>query len=119
MSKATNIKLIEQSEYIDIYRIDYGVILRVVKCRRVGLCCNFNKRKNKRLANDCYKIINQEEEHCNVGDVILNNCIVEKVDDPKDYTYELKISGGELLGNAISMTWYTNRINEVIAKYIV
>lgn len=117
MSKATNIELIEQSEYIDIYRIDYGVILRVVKCRRVGLCYNFNKRKNKRLANDCYKIINQEEKHCNVGDVILNSCIVEKVDDPKDYTYELKIAGGELSGNAISMTWYTNRINEVIAKY--
>ena len=63
------------------------------------------------------KIINQEEEHCNVGDVILNSCIVEKVDDPKDYTYELKIAGGELLGNAISMSWYTNRINEVIDKY--
>ena len=86
MSKATNVELIEQSAYIDIYRIDY-------------------------------KIINQEEEHCSVGDVILNNCIVEKFDDPKDYTYELKIAGGELSGNAISMTWYTNRINEVIAKY--
>ena len=117
MSKATNIALIDQSEYIDIYRIDYGVILRVVKCKRVGLCHDFNKRKNKRLADGCYEITNIKEENCNVGDVILNNCIVEKVYDPKDYTYELKIASGEILGNAISMSWYTNRIDEIIAKY--
>ena len=117
MSKATDIALIDQSDYIDIYRIDYGVILRVVKCKRVGLCYDFNKRKNKRLADNCYEITNIEEKNCNVGDVILHNCIVEKVDDSKDYTYELKIASGELLGNATSMTWYTNRINEIIAKY--
>lgn len=117
MSKATNIELIEQSEYIDVYRLDYGVVLRVLKCTYIKSCYGFNKRKAEKLAKNCYRITTEDEIDCAKGDVILEDFIVKKVDNPKDYIYELKISGGTLPGNAISMTWYTNMINEIISKY--
>ena len=117
MSNATNIELIEQSEYIDVYRLDYGVVLRVLKCTYIKSCYGFSKRKAEKLAKNCYRITTEDEIDCAKGDVVLEDFIVKKVDNPKDYIYELKISGGTLPGDAISMMCYTNRINEVVAKY--
>lgn len=117
MSKATSIELIEQSEYIDVYRLDYGVVLRVLKCTYIKSCYGFNKRKAEKLAKNCYRITTEDEIDCAKGDVILEDFIVKKIDNPKDYIYELKISGGTLPGDAISMMCYTNMINEIISKY--
>lgn len=111
------VEIIEKSEYLDIYRIDYGVILRVIKCKPIKYCGDFNKRKNKRIAKDCYEITNPGELRCNIGDVILNNCIVGTPLRPIDYRCELKVSGGELLGSPKGMLEYTKRLEEIISKY--
>lgn len=117
-----NYKKITSTEILDIYRIDYGVILEVHKyIPKVQVYGIYNKRKCLKLANNIYQTkedlkLGNNEIIAN-GSYIIKDILIEKVINIDEYKFELKLSGGSLYGDIEKFSKYINVIQEITDSY--
>ena len=111
---------IQENEYLDIYRITNGVLLKVYKVKKLKIYYyGIDRRKTTKLFNDCYVIKEDIPAYADIiikkGTIQLEGILVEPV-NIEDYRYEIKTTGNALGGSVNEVSAYLNTINHLINK---
>ena len=129
--KERGYEIVSQNEFEDIYRLSYGVLLKVLKysVEHYGfweLKRFKDDKKAKKIKNikDAYVITEDfsylgyggEEVSVNKGAKYFKGDSVKMVDSIR-YTYEIKTTGSEFSGRIGDMNNYILDIQEILDKY--
>jgi len=111
---------VQENEYLDVYRITEGVLLKVYKVRAIEgvYFIDINKRKMEKISKDIYKLKEKNSVYGTIleaGTIVLENVPV-KITELKNYRYEIKTTGNSLGGSAINFSRYLDTINHLINK---
>ena len=113
--------IIQENDYLDIYRITEGVLLKVYKVKIIQPEYGYvaeRKGVAKKLFKGCYKLIKPVAtpwRNLEPGTIILERYIVEST-EPKNYKYEIKTTGNALGGSVSDISTYLDTINHLIDK---
>ena len=118
-------KQIIKTDYLDVFRIKDGVLLKVYKCNVIShIYCDYNKRKCTKLADNVYEtkepIILRAFGGENVipaGAGIVENSWVEKLSDYRDFMIQLKTTGDCFSGDISAIKKYWNDIDSILESY--
>lgn len=107
-----------RNEFMEKIQIDYGIVLNVLKYKKIGYSLystKFDKSNVKRIAPGVYQskvefTDNWKGTSYLPGTYFIDRCPVELVDKDQ-YQYELKIAGGTVVGDF-------NEIIEILNKVI-
>lgn len=116
-------QIVQQHEYQDIYRLEFGVLLKVNKFMRENyVSAYYFKEKLKKVPGlkNCYIVaetIYGYEDKYEKGTIIFENYIITPTNDPSKFFIELKFSGGSYTGDIGKIKSFTELIEEVINYY--
>ncbi|MBA4495128.1 hypothetical protein ACFO25_10055 [Paenactinomyces guangxiensis] len=92
-------ELVRESEYIDVYRIENGVILEVRKYMRTGWRVWHSPKYSEPIEGTpgAYRL-KRKYKDLPKGTVIIDGFPVETIKEPDNFETELRLSGGVLYG---------------------
>ncbi|MBG9776094.1 hypothetical protein [Brevibacillus laterosporus] len=110
---------IQLHELKDIYRLDHGIILEVNKYKPLGNFLSSEYKKKSKKVKGLTQGYELKEEYKGYpkGTIILYDHPVEAKSDIKNFTFELKLSGGSFLGDYLKHRNIYQQIEKIIASY--
>jgi len=116
-------EIIQQHEYQDIYRLQYGCLLKINKYKHLGgwITSAGLKDKIKKIKGikNCFILLEEYKGWNKIyskNTIILDTIPIELV-NKNEYWIEIKFSGGTFQGNIKEYEVFKKKIDEILNKY--